>query len=140
MSYLDTSLIVAALAHEAATQRTQAWLGRQRPGSLTISDWVRTEVSSALALKTRTGQIDPTHRAHAVATFHQLTANSLLVLSVSPADFTMAAGYVDQAGLNLRAGDALHLAIAARHGEVLCTLDRRMTEAAMSLGIRAELL
>jgi predicted nucleic acid-binding protein len=36
---------------------------------------------------------------------------------------------------NLRAGEALHLAICANHGASLCTLDRRLAEAAPRVGV-----
>lgn len=39
--------------------------------------------------------------------------------------------------LGLRGGDALHLAIAARHGETVYTLDRKLLNGAAELGIPA---
>ncbi len=42
---------------------------------------------------------------------------------------------MDQQGLGLRAGDALHLAVAAEHGATLWTLDVRMAEAGPVLGV-----
>jgi len=42
--------------------------------------------------------------------------------------------------LALRAGDALHLAICADHGATLCTLDRRLSEAGSTLGVKTMLL
>jgi len=47
----------------------------------------------------------------------------------------MAAAFVDQQKLGLRAGDALHLAVAASHGASVHTLDRRLAEAGPALGI-----
>ncbi len=37
--------------------------------------------------------------------------------------------------MGLRAGDALHLAICANQGATLCTLDRRLIDAATALGV-----
>ena len=51
MIYVDTSVIVSAITNEPATEVIVAWLSRQPPGSLWTSDWVDTEVESALAIK-----------------------------------------------------------------------------------------
>lgn len=138
--YLDTSLLVAALTNEADTDRMQAWLGAQDPDLLTISPWVVTEFSAAVALKLRAGQIEPAHRAEALAAFTRLVADSLSVLPVPAEAFRTAARFADQAGLGLRAGDALHLAVCAGHGAMLCTLDRHLAAAGPPLGIAARLL
>ncbi len=49
--------------------------------------------------------------------------------------FHLAATYADRHPLGLRAGDALHLAIASSRGAVLCTLDKRLMRSASEAGI-----
>jgi hypothetical protein len=140
MLYLDTSLLVAALTNEAETERMQHWLGRQAEGELAISDWVTTEFSSALSIKLRTGQIGAAHRADALAMFTRLATDSFAVVPVSRLQFRTAARFVEQHALGLRAGDALHLAICSDHGATLCTLDRRLSDAASALGLKTMLV
>lgn len=138
--YLDTSLLVAALTNEAETKRMQTWLSAQASESLAVSEWVATEFSAALSIKLRTGQIEESHRADALAMFAQLRAGSFATLAITAVEFRAAAHFADQSGLGLRAGDALHLAICANHGATLCTLDHRLSEAGPVLGIKTKLL
>ena len=140
MLYLDTSLLVAALTNETETKRMHHWLGRRADDELAISDWVTTEFSSALSIKLRTGRIEAAHRAAALAMFTRLATDSFAVVPVSRLQFRTAARFVDQHALGLRAGDALHLAICGDHGATLCTLDRRLSDAASALGLKTMLV
>jgi uncharacterized protein len=135
MIYVDTSVIVSALTREADTALSQTWLASQETSELTISDWTVTEFASALSMKLRTGALNADHRADALSAFTRLCAESLRTLPATREDFRAAARFADQSELNLRAGDALHLAICANHGASLCTLDRRLAEAAPRVGV-----
>ena len=135
MLYVDTSIIVSALTKEANTASTQIWLAGQETSELTISDWTTTEFASALSIKLRTGALNADHRAAALSAFTRLCAENLRTLPVGREDFRAAARFADQSELNLRAGDALHLAICANHGASLCTLDRRLAQAAPRVGV-----
>ncbi|MGC2782947.1 MAG: type II toxin-antitoxin system VapC family toxin [Roseiarcus sp.] len=135
MLYVDTSVIVSALTNEVDTALSQTWLARQETSELTISDWTMTEFASALAIKLRTGALGVDHRAAALSAFTRLCVDSFRTLPVAREDFRTAVRFADQSELNLRSGDALHLAICANHGASLCTLDRHLAQAAPRVGV-----
>jgi predicted nucleic acid-binding protein len=135
MLYLDTSLLVAAMTEEVATERAQGWLAQQNVSQLTISDWVITEFSAALSVKVRSGRIRGRERTDALREFAKVIAESIAVLSVTGQHFRLAARLADQSALGLRSGDALHLAVTMDSAASICTLDRRLAQAATALGI-----
>ena len=133
--YLDTSAIISALIREGRTDSVHSWLASQDPDALMISDWVVSEISAALSLKLRTREIDPPLRAAALASFQKQFADRLLVAPVTPSHFRTAARFCDQHGLELRAADALHLAVSADYGATLVTLDRILADSGAPLGV-----
>ena len=140
MNYIDTSVLVAALTTEAHTRRAERFLTVNRADDLAISEWVVAEFSSALSMKLRGGTINMEGRRAALAAVNILIAQSLLLLEVTGPHFRTAARFLDQHRLGLRAPDALHLAIAAEQGAVLCTLDKRLARAGAALGVATELI
>ncbi|MDO8862700.1 type II toxin-antitoxin system VapC family toxin [Haliea sp. E1-2-M8] len=70
--------------------------------------------------------------------FTTLKEETFNCLQVTAGDFNAAARYADQFKTGLRAGDALHLALAANHGARLVTLDKGLAKAAKGLGISSE--
>ena len=138
MIYCDTSLLVAALTPEASSLRADAWL-RQRPaGEICISPWVITEFSSAIALKVRFGSLPAEFKGEVLTRWRAMQADQLLTIAVPQEAFNLAARFCDLAAAGLRASDALHLAIASSGGHSLATLDQRMGEAALVVGVRVE--
>ena len=140
MLYLDTSLLISAHSRESRTDDVLRWLSKQNVAELSISDWVITEFSSALSIKLRMGVIGTGQRGAMLAQFTQLSVNTLRLLPIEVSALRTAARFCDQPHLNLRAGDALHLAICAEHGAVLCTLDQRLSQAAPLVGVGCVML
>lgn len=132
--YLDTSAIVALLAAEPASERFQEWLSARQSDGLATSRWTEAEVASALSLKVRTGEFTIAQRAEAAAGWRSWR-EGLLMLNVEAAAFETAAAFASRPDLGLRAGDALHLAVAAAAGCALVTLDERMAKAAPEVGV-----
>lgn len=140
MRYLDTSLVVAALTREARSPEAAEWLAIQPVGSVVISDWVITEFSAALSLKVRTGQLQSSERWAALTTFDRFTEEALEVLPVSRRSFITAAAFANRPDVAVRAGDVLHLALAAEHGAEIITLDRRLAASGQLVGVRTSML
>ncbi len=140
MPYLDTSVLVAALTAETETARMQAWIAAQDPDDLIVSPWVVTEFSAALSIKVRMGQLGTGHHGRALMAFSRLVTESFVTVPISDYAFREAARLADRSETGLRAGDALHLAIAAGEGLVLATLDRTLAEAGRLLEVPTTLL
>jgi len=138
MRYLDTSLLVPLFVREPKSPDAGAWLVGVGNAELAVSDWGVAEFSSAASIKTRTGQIDEETRALMQADFQAFIRSRVRVIPTQSADFHRAAELCGRWQLGLRAGDALHVAIAERCGLSVCTLDKAMWTAAEALGLPFE--
>lgn len=136
--YIDTSVLIALLTPEVHSERVETWFATHPDAELAISAWVSTELSSALSIKLRTGSITMADRAQVMARWQHMLNDNLSLLPIAQSHFERAATFVAQHALVLRAGDALHLAVAADAGCSLVTLDQTMAAAAPQLGVPIE--
>lgn len=133
--YLDTSLLIAIFTNEIASERSRDWLRSHEHDPKMISWWVETETAAALSVKFWSGQINAEQRALLMAGIKGFVSTSVTVQGVVQAHFVAGSQIADAASLGLRAGDALHLAIAQSHGATLCTLDRQLAAAGPEAGV-----
>jgi predicted nucleic acid-binding protein len=98
------------------------------------------EFASALSIKIRTAQFTVEDRAKAAGLFMRLISESLSVMPVTRDHFLTAARFVEQYGIGLCAADVLHVAVVAGQGATICTLDKRLAEAAIAQGMSANLV
>ena len=139
MLYVDTCVLLAALTPEAHSPTAAAFLAQAR-APLAISSWSVTELHSALGFKVRTKALGLSQAEAVLQGFERSLAPGLLLLEIEPQDFCNANACLRGWSTTLRAGDALHLAIASGRGASLCSLDAPFVAAAKQLGLDAQLL
>jgi predicted nucleic acid-binding protein len=133
--YLDTSVVVALLTPEVRSAHALDWFERCRD-TLISSDWLITETHSALGIKQRHHGLSQAARAAAAKQFERLLQGGVELRSLDRGRFRQAAALLQDPALGLRAGDALHLAVAL-HSRCshLASFDGRMQQAAAVLGL-----
>lgn len=136
MFYCDASLLVAILTPEVHSRVADDWIRQQDAGTLWISPWVTTEIASALAMKQRRGVLTAADRRASIALTQQLTTRTFGLIAVEARHFALAGERMVDTGDGLRAGDALHLAVASDHRLGIATLDLDLEEAARCLDMR----
>ncbi|MEO6021837.1 MAG: type II toxin-antitoxin system VapC family toxin [Burkholderiales bacterium] len=139
MIYLDTSVVVPLIVPESGSAKVCAWRDRLTALQLreaTLSAWTITEFASAIGLTIRQRDLTRAQGDAALKTFHDLLVPSLTVLEPVPTDFRLVETMLRECSLGLRAGDALHLAIAVRgSARPFVALDRDLCKAASAMGI-----
>ena len=136
MIYADTSALVPAFIREPKSDAVLAWL-ESSGERLVVSEWAIAEFSSAASIKVRTGQIGGPIARLAMARLLDFAQKHCSIAAPQRAEFRRAAALSGQVALKLRAGDALHLAIAEASNVqgVLC-LDETMIDGARAIGMR----
>lgn len=124
MVYLDTSFIAPLAIAEETSDAVETFVMTVQPGDLATSLWTRVELASLISRKRRMGELSDTQAEAVRRELARILDESFLLLVPTAADFALAARYLETPATGLRAGDALHLAIAAGHGaETILTLD-----------------
>lgn len=136
MIYIDTSALVPVFVREPKSEAIIGWL-ESSGERLAISEWSLVEFASAAAIKVRTGQVAPNLAKQSTARVHEFAQKHCTVAVPGREEFRRAAELAGDGTLKLRAGDALHLAIAESLSAqgILC-LDDAMIESAKSLGMK----
>jgi len=130
MVYLDTSFIAPLVIAENSSDAVEAFVLKVRPGELTTSMWTQVELSSMVSRKVRMGDLSDSQAEVVRREFDRVLGESFEILAPTAADFAAAAKYLESPKTGLRAGDALHLAIAANHrAKRILTLDQGFVEA-----------
>lgn len=144
MLYFDTSFLVPLILPEATSEKIAAFVATLSPEAFAVSHWTLVEFSSLIAREVRMGCLDAGSAARADAQFEAMVNTSFTVLLPSADDFGLARHYLGRSETGLRAGDALHLAIADNHhAAAIYSLDKILLKAGkilqlpVRMGIRA---
>lgn len=139
MVYVDTSVLVAYYWPEKLSRAAQSVI--RRADGPTISPLVETEFYSALALKTRMGELDVESARRILSVFRLHRADGIYrVVPIEAAEYEIAREWIGTFRTGLRTLDALHCAVAFSHGLVLVTADKILADAAGHFGVRRKLL
>ena len=134
--YFDTSFLVPLILPEATSEPISAFFEDLSHEDLAVSDWTRVEFASLLAREVRMGSLPPSAAGQASSAFERIVRESFVVFLPSRDDFDLARAWIGEFTTGLRAGDALHLAIARNRGaEAIHTLDKLMIAAGHTLGL-----
>lgn len=136
MLYFDTSFLAPLILQEPTSARIERFVAGLPVGELAISHWTRVEFSSLLAREVRMGGLEGQAARDADAQFETIVTESFVVLLPNADDFDLAKEYLGNHETGLRAGDALHLAIAKNHrAKAIYSLDRTLLKATKVLGL-----
>jgi hypothetical protein len=131
--YLDTNTLIGLLTADPLTAQVNALL-RQSTEAMVISDLAAAEFTAVIGRKMRTGVITRQYAVDALTALDQLSMRMHRV-ELEAGDIPRADIFLRRLDLPLQAPDAIHIAVAQRLGATLVTFDRRMAQAARTLGV-----
>jgi predicted nucleic acid-binding protein len=137
MLYFDTSFLIPLVIEEPTSAQINRFMQSRADDELGVSHWTRVEISSALARAVRMRLLDRDSALEADSKLEESLSKSFALLLPDLRDFELSKRYLAHHESGLRAGDALHLAIATNHGAAaFYSLDKKLSEAARRFGLR----
>lgn len=134
MLYLDTSFIVPLVIAENSSEAVESFVLNVKPGELATSLWTLVETASLVSRKIRIGELAEADASAVRRVFDRILSETFDLISPTAADFAKAVEYLEVPKTGLKAGDALHLAIAAnRRARKILSLDRGLVAAGKML-------
>jgi hypothetical protein len=139
--YVDTCLLVSLFHNDSGYPAAVAWLTGAAAQELWISHWVLLEFASATAVRQRRGELEATKVTSLQSALEAFRAERLALVEPRAEDYLLARVWVQrQSAPGLRAGDALHLAVAQRQRLTLVSADQALVAAARQLDAKAQLV
>ena len=136
MLYFDTSFLVPLILEEPTSGKIERLLRSRHNEEIAVSHWTRVEFSSLLAREVRMGGLNAKDATAADMELEAVIDESFVVLLPSANDFDVAKEFLQRYRSGLRAGDALHLAIASNNNaRTIYSLDRTLLQAGRKLGL-----
>jgi predicted nucleic acid-binding protein len=134
LPYLDTSIIVPYYVPAKLTPVVMPLITTMTKP--TISELVELEFTSTLSRLVRTGDLAQDDAREVIGVFEDHVAMGLFErLQLNTHDYLLAKSYIKRFDLPLKGPDALHVALADRHGLELYTADEKMAKSAQVLGV-----
>jgi predicted nucleic acid-binding protein len=136
MLYFDTSFLVPLFIREPTTSEIRRFVDQLPDGAASTSEWTRIEFSSLLARDVRMDVLTGETALRVDARFESVIGRAFDVIVPARDDFLLARQYLQRHEAGLRAGDALHLAIAFnKRATAIFSLDKGMLKAGSLLGL-----
>jgi hypothetical protein len=130
--YLDASALVAMFTDDPFSARVDLFLENNQ-SKLIVSDFAGAELASTVARHFRNKQIAVAMARNIFAKFDTWAAEATERAETTTEDVALAETMLRRLDLNLRAPDAIHIALSQRLGATLVTFDEKMAASARTL-------
>ncbi len=136
-AYFDTSFLVPLFIPEKESERVELHIqGLDEEMVLTVSHWTVVEMASVFSRLVRMRELGKSTAKKLDRAMSRVFEASFEIVTPQSADFRLCRNYLNSFDNSLRAGDALHLAIAANQGsDLIFSLDKTMLAAGAALGL-----